>query len=131
LTESVVNLEEARARAHPAQEAQAGASWDIAAGFVRVIETLAADLVAARRDLGIANVEHAELTKCLAELQTWVNDTARFETIEHLQLGRLLALQRLERERPRRWRSSLLTVMLLIYAAAAAGLAWLLLAQGF
>jgi hypothetical protein len=62
------------------------------------------------------------------EMETWLGDKARFDEVEHLQLGRLLALASSRRERKRlplvvRAR----TVSLLVYVAATLAFAFLLL----
>jgi hypothetical protein len=122
----VISLDEARAKSAVANEPP---PWQrVASELARVATSLARELILARRALAAAEAERAELAQRVAELQTWVDDAGRFEAVEQLQLGRLLALQAQERRRPRRgWKFSLVTVILLVYAVAAAGLAWLLL----
>jgi hypothetical protein len=45
-----------------------------------------------------AEAEAAELRRRVAELESWLAESARFEGIEQVQLGRLLALASAERE---------------------------------
>jgi hypothetical protein len=62
------------------------------------------------------------------EMETWLGEKARFEEVEHLQLGRLLALASTRRERKR---FPLLvrgqTISLVVYVAATLVVAFLLL----
>jgi hypothetical protein len=62
------------------------------------------------------------------EMETWLDDRARFDEVEHLQLGRMLALASIRRERRRlplvvRAR----TISLVVYVAATLVFAFLLL----
>jgi hypothetical protein len=70
------------------------------------------------------------LVQQLSELQTWLNDAAHFDTVEHLQIGRMLALEAEARQpAPVFPRFRLRALALFIYAIAALGFAWLLVAE--
>lgn len=87
-------------------------------------------LVRAQRQHVDDQLEIATLRRRVDELQTWVERSARFDSVEHVQLGRLLALEAAERER--RSLPIALTIKVLAYlayAAAAVAVAWLVLTR--
>jgi hypothetical protein len=62
------------------------------------------------------------------EMETWLGDRARFDEVEHLQLGRLLALASTRRERRRLpFVARARTISLVVYVAATLVFAFLLL----
>jgi hypothetical protein len=111
-------------------ERDAPARWrEPAAELAHVATRLGRELTEARRELASVAAENAHLQRKLIELQTWVDAAARFESVEQLQLSRLLALRTAERERRRLpVVTSLTTIFLLLYAAAAFAVAWRLIA---
>ena len=73
--------------------------------------------------------ENELLRQRLSELQTWLEQDARFGAVEQLQLGRLLARDSNEREARRvPLFASFRALLLIVYAAAALCLAVLLVA---
>ena len=74
-----------------------------------------------------AETRAAHLEERVRELESWISGEARFEEVEHVQLGRLLALASAERDQRR---APLLlsrrAVLLFVYSAAAMALAILL-----
>jgi hypothetical protein len=77
-----------------------------------------------------AELEVEQLATRVRELETWVDERARFDDVEHLQIGRLLAAAEARRiERLAQPLVSIRTLLLLLYCAALALLAVLLLYQ--
>ncbi len=97
-----------------------------AAALADTAAALATELAATRAELTQTRAEAESLRRRVAELQTWIDDAARFDAIEHLQLGRLLALQRSERRLHRHGAGVPLgAIALILYATAALALALL------
>lgn len=84
--------------------------------------------VDATRRRAVAEAEAAILRDRICELETWIDDAARADRVEELQLGRLLALASAEREERR---PSLLpsgaAVLAALYAVAVVCLVWMML----
>ena len=78
----------------------------------------------------LAGQEEVErLQRRVQELESWLHQSARYDEVEHVQLGRLLALDSAEREERRLpLFASTRALMLFVYAAAALALAALMLA---
>jgi hypothetical protein len=76
----------------------------------------------------IAELEEAErLHRRVRELESWLQHTARYDEIEHVQLGRLLALDSAQREERRLpLFASTRALLLFVYAGAALALALLM-----
>jgi len=73
-----------------------------------------------------AEAHSEQLAIRLRELESWVAGNARFDEVEHVQLGRLLAHASAEREEGRRPLLSLRAALLFLYAIAALAFAVLL-----
>jgi hypothetical protein len=95
-------------------------------GSVTTMQLLAALAVAAQRRVDALEAEADRLSTRVRELESWISGSARFDEVEHVQLGRLLALESAEREERRRPLVSLRAALLFMYAAAALGFAVLL-----
>jgi hypothetical protein len=77
-----------------------------------------------------AEAEAAELRRRLGELESWLAESARFEEIEQVQLGRLLALASAEREARRLpLIASARTLLLALYVVVVAAFIVLLLTR--
>jgi hypothetical protein len=73
--------------------------------------------------------ELERLQRRVHELESWLEQNARYDEVEHVQLGRLLALDSAEREQRRLpLLASTRALMLFVYAVAALALAALMLA---
>jgi len=82
--------------------------------------------VLAQRRVEAADAEVERLSTRVRELESWIAGSARFDEVEHVQLGRLLALASAEREEGRRPLLSLRAALLFLYAAGALAFAILL-----
>jgi hypothetical protein len=92
------------------------------------VETSREALTAARRRAEAADAEVAGLREQIRELGTWLEDGARFDRVEQLQLGRLLALSLAEREERRLpWLVSAPLVAAALYVVAVVCFAWFIL----
>ncbi len=101
----------------------------VAAELHTLLESSYAALATADRRATEAEVEIARLRDRLRELETWLQDGARFDGVEHVQLGRMLAHASAEREERRLpWLASAHMVAALAYAVAVGGLVFVLLA---
>jgi hypothetical protein len=90
---------------------------------------LSALLVATEARTAAGEAEVERLRRRVQELESWLQQSARYDEVEHVQLGRLLALDSAEREERRLpLLASTRAVMLFVYAAAALALAILMLA---
>ena len=100
----------------------------LAAELCSLLESSYAALAAAERRVTEADADIARLEARVGELETWLQDGARFDGVEHVQLGRMLALASAEREeRKLPWLASARLIAALAYAAAVGGLVWVLL----
>jgi DNA-binding transcriptional MerR regulator len=82
--------------------------------------------VVAQRRVEAADAEVDRLSMRVRELESWIAGSARFDEVEHVQLGRMLAHASAEREESRRPLLSLRATLLFLYAAAALAFAILL-----
>jgi hypothetical protein len=86
--------------------------------------------VVAERRAEEAETELARLQARARELETWLDGSARFDEVEHVQLGRLLALASAEREHRRLpLLVSIRAALLVLYGVAALTFAVLILTQ--
>lgn len=95
----------------------------------RLVE-LVAQLNETKQRAEVAEAEAAKLMQRVRELETWLEDRASFDEIEHVQLGRLFALELAKREQRRMpLLASSHAALLVVYAAALTCFAWLLLTE--
>jgi hypothetical protein len=84
----------------------------------------------ARRRADAAEAEFAALRAYASELESWIDERARYEDVEQLQLGRVLARASNEREaRAKPFIASPRLVGAMVYALAMGLLIWLLLTE--
>jgi hypothetical protein len=96
--------------------------------LLAIVQLLSASLAQATRRAKAAEHEVERLTARLGELESWIDERAAFDEVEHLQIGRLLAAAEARRiERLARPLVSIRTVLLLVYSAALVSLAVLIL----
>jgi hypothetical protein len=96
--------------------------------LLTVVQLLSASLAHAIRRARTSEDEVERLTARIGELESWIDERATFDEVEHLQIGRLLAAAEARRiERLARPLASIRTVLLLVYSAALASLAVLIL----
>jgi hypothetical protein len=93
-----------------------GSAHQMAAELRERLERATETLADAEARGAAAEAEVGELRRRIGELETWLSEAARFEEIEQVQLGRLLALASAEREARRLpLISSARTLLLAIY----------------
>jgi hypothetical protein len=82
-------------------------------------------IAAAERRLAVRDAEVVRLRERVRELETWLEESAQFDQIEHVQLGRVLALASAEREeRKGSWLVSLRLVAAVVYVIAVGVFIW-------
>ena len=90
----------------------------------------AAAFAEAERRVAEADAEIARLQARIHELETWLQESARFEDVEQVQLGRMLAHASAERDELRLpWIASAHLLAAAAWAVAAGGLVWVVLAS--
>jgi hypothetical protein len=100
----------------------------IVAELLAMVESSRDVVLAAERRAAAAHAEVERLRVRVRELETWLEASAHFDQLEHVQLGRVLALASAEREARRLpWLVSARLVAVALYIALAGLFVWSLL----
>jgi len=100
----------------------------IIAELCMMIESSCDAVAVADRRVAAADAEIARLRERVRELETWLEKSAQFDQVEHVQLGRVLALASAEREEQRLPRLiSMRLLATVVYVAAVGGFVWVTL----